>query len=230
LSQRLNSRWLSSPAKRFNESILQKQREELLTLIVSGVYDPGPGNVIYDAIQDENCLLSATLTTCSRTRMQKYIGCSPRARMGTGYWHRRSRPVLARSSGSQDPSVPVASPHCTSPSSPIRSGRCAFGERKSRHDMAGFAKGMATTSWTVVRCDCRNKIHQVSQQRVARARRRWLPQPVHGGCNVQDRTRASNAHAAGDSNIFFPSVDAAARRDWRAPKGSTCEPTTFKLQ
>jgi hypothetical protein len=30
--------------------------------------------------------------------------------------------------------------------------------------------------------------------------------------------------------IFFPSVDAAARRDRQAPKGSTCEPTTFKLQ
>ncbi len=29
---------------------------------------------------------------------------------------------------------------------------------------------------------------------------------------------------------FFPSVDAAARRDWGAPKGGTCEPTTFKLQ
>jgi hypothetical protein len=26
----------------------------------------------------------------------------------------------------------------------------------------------------------------------------------------------------GDCNIFFPSVDAAARRDWRALKGSTC--------
>ena len=32
---------------------------------------------------------------------------------------------------------------------------------KSRHDMAGFAKGMATTSgWTLVRCDCRNQIQQ----------------------------------------------------------------------
>ena len=41
-----------SPAKRFNESILQKQREEMLTQIVSGVYNPI--NVIDDAIQDEN--------------------------------------------------------------------------------------------------------------------------------------------------------------------------------
>ena len=39
-----------------------------------------------------------------------------------------------------------------------------------RDDMAGFAKGMATTSgWTLVRCDCRNRIHQVRQRRVARA-------------------------------------------------------------
>ena len=102
-------------------------------------------------------LLSVTLTTCSRTRMQKYIGCGPPARRGTGYrhWHRRSRPVLARSSGSQDSSVPVARPHRASSSSPIRSGQGACGERKSRHDMAGFAKGMATTSgWALVRCDC----------------------------------------------------------------------------
>jgi hypothetical protein len=47
-SQLLNA----SPAKRFNESISQKQREELLTQIVSGVYDHS--NVVDDAIQDEN--------------------------------------------------------------------------------------------------------------------------------------------------------------------------------
>ena len=47
-SQLLNA----SPAKRFNELISQKQREELLTQIVSGVYDPS--NVVDDAIQDEN--------------------------------------------------------------------------------------------------------------------------------------------------------------------------------
>ena len=106
-------------------------------------------------------LLSATLTTCSRTRMPKYIGCGPPVRRGTGYRHRRSRPVLARSSGSQDSSVPVARPHRASPSSPIRSGQGACGERKSRHDMAGFAKGMATTSgWALVQCDCRTRIHQ----------------------------------------------------------------------
>ena len=40
------------PAKRFNESIMQKQREELLLQVVSGVYDHF--NVFDDAIQDEN--------------------------------------------------------------------------------------------------------------------------------------------------------------------------------
>ncbi len=142
------------------------------------------------------------------------------ANVGTGYRHRRSRPVLARSSGSQDPSVPVASPHCTSPSSSIQLERCDCSERKSRHDMAGFAKGMATTSgWTLVQCDCTTWIHQVRQRGVARARRRWRPQPVHGGCDVQDRTRASIAHDAGDGNIFFPSVDAAARRTIELRRG-----------
>ncbi len=47
-SQLLNA----SLAKRFNESILQKQREEWLTQIVSGVYYQS--NVVDDAIQDEN--------------------------------------------------------------------------------------------------------------------------------------------------------------------------------
>jgi hypothetical protein len=42
----------ASPAKRFNESISQKQREELLTQIISGFYDHS--NVVDDAIQDEN--------------------------------------------------------------------------------------------------------------------------------------------------------------------------------
>ena len=41
------------PAKRFNESISQNQREESLLQIVSSIYDHS-GNVIDDAIQDEN--------------------------------------------------------------------------------------------------------------------------------------------------------------------------------
>ena len=40
------------PAKRFNESISQNQREESLQQIVLGVYDHS--NVVDDAIQDEN--------------------------------------------------------------------------------------------------------------------------------------------------------------------------------
>ncbi len=47
-SQLLNA----SSAKCFNESISEKQREELLMQIVLGVYDPS--NVVDDAIQDEN--------------------------------------------------------------------------------------------------------------------------------------------------------------------------------
>jgi hypothetical protein len=47
-SQLLNA----SPAKRFNESILQKQREELLKQMVSGAYNHS--NVVDDAIQHEN--------------------------------------------------------------------------------------------------------------------------------------------------------------------------------
>ena len=41
------------PAKRFNESISQNQREESLSQIVSSIYDHS-GNVIDDAIQDKN--------------------------------------------------------------------------------------------------------------------------------------------------------------------------------
>ena len=113
------------PAKRFNESISQNQREESLSQIVSSIYDHS--NVTNDAIQDENrnphvrdpgaqalgieevvpcpdipeapaspcnilhCepisfeskpylespLTECALTTCSRTRMPKYIGCVP---------------------------------------------------------------------------------------------------------------------------------------------------------
>ena len=47
-SQLLNA----SPAKRFNESISQKQREESLQQVVWGVYDHN--NVVDDAIRDEN--------------------------------------------------------------------------------------------------------------------------------------------------------------------------------
>jgi hypothetical protein len=95
--------------------------------------------------------------------------------MGTGSRHRQSRPVLARSSGSQDSSTPVARPHCTSPGSPILSGWCACSKRNARQNMAGFAKGYG--------------YHQ-----------RLDPGAI---CDVQDRTRASIAHYAGGSNKVF---------------------------
>ncbi len=47
-SQVLNA----SPAQRFNELIMQKQQEELLTQIVAGVYYHS--NVVDGAIQEEN--------------------------------------------------------------------------------------------------------------------------------------------------------------------------------
>ncbi len=86
--------------------------------------------------------------------------------------------------------------------------------------MAGITKSMATTSgWSLVQCDYRNWIHQVRQRRVASERRRWRPQPVHGGCDVQDRTRASIARMR--QQHFFPSVDAAARRTVELRRGAS---------
>ena len=41
-----------SPAKRFNELISQKQRDESLPQIVSGAYDPS--NIVDNAIQVED--------------------------------------------------------------------------------------------------------------------------------------------------------------------------------
>ena len=184
-------------------------------------------------------LLSATLTTCLRTRMLKYIRCGPQARRGTGYRHRRSRPVLARSSGSQDSSVPVASLHRASPSSPIRSGWGACGERKSRHDMAGFAKGMATTSgWALVRCDCRTRIQQ-DRALMNRSRAMKMAAAAGNGDDVQDRTKESNAQDSADGNdsCYFRVTNFSSRlwmqpctapkgRLWTAPRLSSCISTT----
>jgi hypothetical protein len=58
----------------------------------------------------------------------------------------------------------------------------------------------------------------------------FADEPVHGGCDVQDRTKASIVHDAGDSNIFFPVSGCICAQHSRAPKGSTREPTTFKVQ
>ena len=48
------------PAKRFNESISQNQREESLSQIVSSIYDHS-GNVINDAIQDRTEILMSEI-------------------------------------------------------------------------------------------------------------------------------------------------------------------------
>ena len=147
-------------------------------------------------------LLNATLTTRSRNRMPKYVGCCPRARRGTGYRHCWSRPVLTWSSGSQDPSVPVASPHHASLRYPTRSRRDACCEMKSRHDMAGFAKGMATTSgWPLVRCDCRTLIQQ-DRALMDRSRAMKMAAAAGNG-DEQVRIEGSTAHDPADGNDSF---------------------------
>ena len=68
-SQLLNA----SPAKRFNESISQKQREELLPQVVSGVYDHS--NVFDDAIQDENRNLYVRDPGAQTLGIEKVVPC-----------------------------------------------------------------------------------------------------------------------------------------------------------
>ena len=162
----------------------------------------------------------------------------------TNHQHRRSRPVLARSSGRQDSSVTVASPHRASPSSPIRSGRGACGERKSRHDMAGFAKGMTTTSgWALLRCDCRIWIHQDCA--LHRSRTMTMAAAAGSGGDVKDSIEESIAQDSADGNnscyifeslIFRSFVDAAAHRTSKLRRGygafqrpSSCMPTARTL-
>jgi hypothetical protein len=131
-------------------------------------------------------LLSVTLTTCSRTGMLKYIGCGPQGQNGYRLPASQVTASLSRSSRSQDPSVPVASPHHASPSSPIRSGRCACCERKPN---------WGGTAW------------QASQ-------RVWLPPVAGPWCNVitgtgyiksaNDESLARNE--GGGSNLFMEVV------------------------
>ncbi len=68
-SQLLNA----SPAKRFNESIWQKQREELLTQIVSGVYSGYHNNVVDDG---RGCAAAAALCRLEPPR-HKILGALP---------------------------------------------------------------------------------------------------------------------------------------------------------
>jgi hypothetical protein len=55
------------------------------------------------------------------------------------------------------------------------------------------------------------------------------PQPVHGGCDVQNRTRASIAHDAGDDNIFSR-LGCSCAQGPASSEGEPYEPTKFKLQ
>ncbi len=62
-----------SPAKRFNESISQKQREKLLMQIVSGVYNPS--YVVDNAIQDENRNPYVLFQGAQTLEIQKVFPC-----------------------------------------------------------------------------------------------------------------------------------------------------------
>ena len=71
--------------------------------------------------------------------------------------------------------------------------------------MAGFAKGMATTSgWTLVRCDCRNRIQQ-DRTLMYRSRAMKMAAAAGNGDDVQDRIEESIAHdsAGGSDSCYF---------------------------
>ena len=65
--------------------------------------------------------------------------------------------------------------------------------------MVGFAKGMATTSgWTLVRCDCRTRIHQDCA--LHRSRTMTMAAAAGSGDDVQDRIEESTAQDSADGN------------------------------
>ena len=66
--------------------------------------------------------------------------------------------------------------------------------------MAGFAKGMATTSgWTLVQCDCRNLIQQDRALMDGSRAMKMAAAAGYGG-DVQVRTKESIAQDSGDDN------------------------------
>ena len=66
--------------------------------------------------------------------------------------------------------------------------------------MAGFAKGMATTSgWTLVQCDCRNLIQQ-DRTLKDRARKMKIAVAAYYCSDVQDRIEESMAQDSADGN------------------------------
>ena len=68
--------------------------------------------------------------------------------------------------------------------------------------MAGFAKGMATTSgWTLVQCDCRTRIQQ---DRTSMDRLRTMKMAAAAGNgDEQARIEGSTAHDPADGNDSF---------------------------
>ena len=73
--------------------------------------------------------------------------------------------------------------------------------------MAGFAKGMATTSgWTLVRCDCRNRIQQ-DRTLMDRVRTMKMAAAAGDGDDVQVSTTESIAQDfdGNDSSNYFAS-------------------------
>ncbi len=97
--------------------------------------------------------------------------------------------------------------------------------------MAGFAKGMATTSgWTLVRCAGTGYFKSANDESLSRDEGggRNLFMEVVTYKTVQGR----HAHDAGDGNIFScPWMQLrAGTGELRRGAHGTCEPTTFKLQ
>ena len=65
--------------------------------------------------------------------------------------------------------------------------------------MAGFAMGMATTSgWTLVRCDCRTRIHQDCA--LHRSRTMTMAAAAGSGGDVQVRIEESIGQDSADGN------------------------------
>ena len=73
--------------------------------------------------------------------------------------------------------------------------------------MAGFAKGMATTSgWTLVQCDCRNRIQQ-DRALMDRSLAMKMATAAGDGDDVQVRTKESIAQdfGGGIDSCYFTS-------------------------
>ena len=90
--------------------------------------------------------------------------------------------------------------------------------------MAGFAKGMATTSgWALVRCDCRTR---VLQDRASMDRLRTMKMAAAAGNgDEQVRIEGSTAHDPADGNdsfsyesLFFSSQSPAHAVEHRTSK------------